>query len=332
MNFNITGKSFVNFDLKKKVEDKKEQESQKGNNEIKAEENKTPRVEGPKPKKITADAEDVMANYAKGLMLPNRDGENVNSLKSPRELHECPTLDKLINQWRGNNEQMNNQEKFDLLTQIIDAFGDDEEGARIWRVRRFTAHFKISQQQLLDFWRENSGNEYSIHDLPQRPEYEGYQDDAEAVNYLNAHGGTPEERLVNDERLIEGFAYRAIYLSLASMANDCNNPQLSGDASSYAGFCMLHINLYVNSQLNANEPWHDFYVNEYKPLFDKFKNNISEMSSEQVQNLVGDFQRMIEKLREQGFPYCDELLIAIQGYLVYAGADDMNVLPNPDNN
>lgn len=354
MNFNYD-RRFANPQFTNKMTEKKAEEDKSKQELLKKEENIKPDVVVPEREKVTASADKAVENYIKAYMFPKTETspKGVDNEK-PVEVTQTGVVQggvrdgdvqELINEWNENHDNWDNEMKFNKLTAIIDAFDEGDSGVQIWRVRRYTVACNMANEENLIHLRDGDNHYTNISDI--------YK------NHNLSGSGTGSERSIDfntgtnfvssgDEEEITKFEFNVachtanITCLIAQYASNGTpiNPTMSSFSLRSA---IIQI---ANNPLNADKPWQDTFNDEFKPKLNKFAAmmtnpdhpvhslahkpiNVEEPISA-VQMVVNELTGLIDELREQGFPYCDELLICIQGYLVYAGYEDIDVLPYPE--
>ena len=302
----------------------------------------------------------AMENYAKGMMLQGpRSGDG--TLKTmitggdeppapntvdpgagvePPESPEPATVDELIADWNANNKTMSKDEKMALLTQIIDMYDAQNDGyhAKMWRIRRLTVARDHTAENLAIYNNMINGGEYSTPNSFSADYYADMNEDMAVFNDFNNRWNSGQ---CTDE---EGIFFREYFVSLLSTRTlyytiQCKNPNSTpAQVESYKNSAKSDAYSLMNSWLPgllwndpqyANADWQVAYNNDFTPMFTKFQTVVNDNATQSdIAAMASDLQNVVAELREQGFPYCDQLLIAIQGYIASAGYfGDPNVLP-----
>lgn len=333
VNCNMFNYSFKGNGVNKKNEEK-EKESVKPE-----EKGAKPQREVPSSEPLTANAMEVMANQLKGELRLNK----AQQAEEPQGPRSGENVQSLIDDWNANNKTMTKEEKMALLTQIIDMLEAQNDGynAKMWRVRRYTTACNHTSENLQIWNNMLNGGEYSAPQWPLPGNYEGMNEDIEVWYDFNSRWNsgqcTDEEKIFFREYWITQTPCRILYYAI-----QCKNPSFTPEQLEQNKHTLLNelmcgiswINGMVwNNPQYTNEPWQQVYNNEFQPIFAKFKTAASNNETHaDIAALAGDLQSVVAELRQQGFPYCDELLISIQGYIAYAGYfADPNVLPNNGN-
>ena len=271
-------------------------------------------------------------------------GTPVNGVVAPEDPDPMEELAALQAQWESLADGNDYEAQFNVLTQIINIYTaqGDEDSARIWRVRRLTVNYNYMNEQYL---------QHLFNGAQGMPEIESlylYAADGESIldyqaeNYIISHGTTDEERSVLYEYVISSQTLQ----TLDEVTRKKNNsPDYHQNLLlNHAKEVFNNIDM-ATTFFDENEPWQSTF-GQYKSKFERFRevmtnpNDIGNslqvkpldggVAVSAVQIMVGELTGLIDQLREQGFPYCDELLISIQGYLIYAEHDDIDVLPYPE--
>lgn len=353
MNFNYnSGRNFVNYQFKGQKVEKKVKEEEKKQEEVKKEESVRQQTIAPKEAKVTAKSEELITNYIKGAMQMNKPDRAAATQQtgSVQGGTKDGDVQELINRWNAEHENMTREEKFDLLSQIIDFYVESGDSTQesIWRVRRYTVMFDHTEENLAIWNRMQNGGEYETPFYYTCSEYQGFYEDMEAWNSYNHGTLEGDERAVFLECCKSGYSTLALYYIIRTRNSNLTPEQIDSQkeqAKYSADWLMWILNEMVDGGFIEGSDWQDTYA-QYQTKFDNFRdimnnpdhpaheiethNIYTNEGASAVQLLVNDLTSMIDELREQNFPYCDELLIAIQGYLVYADHDDINVLPNPE--
>ena len=245
----------------------------------------------------------------------------------------------LIERWYSLPDDTTNEVKSELLTQIIDIFenNNDINNARIWRVRRYTVSQNICNQERLDFLQRIKNGEHVNFNAIPMPNYDSgdLQAYCELQDKINAGSmyGT-EEDFIFRESLVAVHTKQTLE-RLIHLKNP-NSPYPADPRNAYIEATSLYgcVTYIANVPKNADQPWHNKFVNEFKPMFDEFHNIMSNaldsksaVGLPEIHGMVSNLQELIEELRSQGCTYCDELLVSIHGHLVYRGIATIDVLP-----
>jgi len=353
MNFNYnSSRNFVNYQFKGQKVEKKVKEEEKKQEEVKKEESVRQQTIAPKEAKFTAKSEELITNYIIGAMQIDK-GRGANGVTNVKAIADDPTpqetVEALIEQWNNLPDDATNGDKIELLTQIINTYENDlqnQDSARIWRVRRETVVMnerKLNRLSYLQRLKDGEPfDEATWHNIKDQPAF--FDGDRDALNNFHSNYST----LSDDEKLAMDTYFAVSYaMSVCGMMvgwYGSNLPQYVNSTHSYSGGTFSQINRFVDNPLNEDENWQGTYA-QYRTKFTKFQQIMEDPDHPAhkleekpiggepitaVQRLVNDLKSTIDILRGEGFPYCDELLISIQGYLVYADHDDINVLPNPE--
>ncbi len=241
-------------------------------------------------------------------------------------------VQQLIAQWESLPDDATFEEKINLLGQIIDIYEnqlDDIDSARIWRVRRFVVCDKNKGLQCLEYMqRLQAGEPYD----PQNwPEVCSNTSDYDALQYLVVN----YDSLDADQKLACVEAYIVIHTNdtLTNIVwgvygGSTGKLGIAHDDAALSFGCIV---MAANNPLNAGADWQGKFA-EYQTAFAEFQSMIDSPdhgSTIEVQGKISELTTLIEDLRGQGFPYCDELMIATQGYLVYAGHDVIDLSLQP---
>lgn len=332
---NFSPKNIYSRGIQKKPEEKVKGE------EVKPEESVKEPVVKPTTEKITAKADEILTNYIKGQIHTPGDRGGVRPKRPP--VPGTPVdpnagvvsieLEELINQWNTTNETLDNQAKFDLLTQIIDAFGENDERIMTYRVIRYGVGVELRNQDLLDYLHRLKNGEpyYHLNNPVNQGTYLMNPDDYNAFcNFADNYNNLSPEQLLAYQQTAVSWQNRMTLSYLIEFEHNPENNAVNG-LRDYSEGTVRGINNIANNPENAGEAWAEVFVNDYNSLFYNFWNNINNLSQSEIESMVNDMQRLIAKLRDGGCPYCDQLLVAIQGILIGAGHDEIDVLPYPEN-
>ena len=252
-------------------------------------------------------------------LVPSDPGNVAQGVVAPEDPPEPAQidLDLWLTQW-NEHETMSLDEQFDLLTNIIDAYGEGTAEARIWQMRRYKVKLEQRREELM------SGT------IPGSYAVSGPNDDFYAYQYYSnpAHFAELEPEQQIEYREIGLIVSSSSFLHHSILFND--NPddertQLRGNAISIMN------NINSIAELSQDADWYNTYTNDFLPLFDTFANVMDDYSSighilelqllngeeaiSAVQGLVNDMLGILTQLESNGFPYGSELRMAIQGYL-----------------
>lgn len=266
-------------------------------------------------------------------------------------------LGRITNIWQGPYEQMSNNGKIEFLTRMIDAYEiglDDPEGASIWRTRRYNlCHQQHIQDQLTYLQDLENGAPYNPNAVPNPNVFDGDSQAASDLRALYDELSDVEKLVVDEERMAANTS--SLLGILISLKNpDCTNADELKTLVNNRIYMIM--NYYMDRALDNPEnadKGQTVYQEQFIPKFDELKDIVNNpeqngiyylhainsetgnlvVMNENITNLLNELTDIIDTLRDSGFPYCDELLVCIQGYLACAGFDSLNVLtPNGDGN